>query len=439
MGTPAAVGCLLPRTILQIFKNLYAILLNTWESQSSSGDDLHYCSLQHPCAVASAVFSPLYGLRLVSKDWESCFILFCSLKENRFFRRVEDVYYPHVWHINTKIRKAVLIGRYRVFNTIDTEDGERGVFQAMDCKASKHGCVAGRTVIVKGWLNSADSECATEGYVYRTLQSAKAVNHVPALLANAFDESMGVHALVVEKLGPTLEDLLRRMPGRKLTERLVLAAAIQMIDCYADLHSAGIIHNGVKPGNICISSNADGRSQLKVIDFGLSYLLEDSGNANTFAMPKKVETVGNRQFLSLYGHHGISQSQRDDLESLGYLFSFLFHGSLPWDYTSLIHTKSRRRPGAEKDNVPVNKLTPPTTPHIWCIKMATPGRVLFRDMDPCFLHYWKDIRSLAFGEKPDYAHLKSLFVECWRTRQLRGDPGEVDWLCLWETGQEERT
>ena len=99
----------------------------------------------------------------------------------------------------------------------------------------------------------------------------------------------------------------------------------------------------------------------------------------------------------------IAQSQRDDLESLGYLLSALFQGSLPWDH------KGR---------------------DMWRIKMSTPGSTLFRDMDPSFLEYWKDVRSLAFNEVPDYCSMKSRFVQCWERKGFGGSPGEYNWVAL---------
>ena len=100
----------------------------------------------------------------------------------------------------------------------------------------------------------------------------------------------------------------------------------------------------------------------------------------------------------------IAQSQRDDLESLGYLLSALFQGSLPWDNDR----------------------------NVWPIKMSTPGSALFRNMDPSFLEYWKDVRSLAFNEVPDYCTLKSRFVQCWERKGFSGLPGEYDWVALFK-------
>jgi hypothetical protein len=62
--------------------------------------------------------------------------------------------------------------------------------------------------------------------------------------------------------------------------------------------------------------------------------------------------------------------------------------------------------------------------------MSTPGSTLFSGMDPSFLEYWKDVRTLAFGEVPDYFSLKSRFVQCWEQKGFGGSPGEYDWLAL---------
>ena len=109
------------------------------------------------------------------------------------------------------------------------------------------------------------------------------------------------------------------------------------------------------------------------------------------------------KFIQYY----IAQSQRDDLESLGYLLSALFQGSLPWD-------------------------AKPRDIRTWSMKMSTPGSTLFLDMDTSFLEYWKDVRSLAFNEVPDYRTLKSRFVQCWERKGFGGSPGEFDWVALYK-------
>lgn len=73
--------------------------------------------------------------------------------------------------------------------------------------------------------------------------------------------------------------------------------------------------------------------------------------------------------------------------------------------------------------------------------MSTPGSLLFHGMDPSFLEYWRDVRTLAFGEVPDYCSLKSRFEQCWERNGFGNLPGEYDWLALFkrlEGGAEEK-
>ena len=239
----------------------------------------------------------------------------------------------------------------------------------------------------------------------------------------------------------------------QLASKIVLTTIFELwicfyqLDRYRDIHSRGVIHNGVKPANICIpvaSSKSQGPQSnylLHIIDFGLSYDLDVSGQN---ILPKRIEIVGNRRFLSLFAHHGIGavhplcsvaycgshritgQSQRDDLESIAYLLSFLHHGYLPWDkpYASTSSGDSH--------------------PHIWRRKMATPASILFAGMDPAYVAFFKDVKGLAFGEMPNYEEMKARFSACWRNRGFDGQPGEVDWnnvlqlnevQWIWETGK----
>lgn len=63
-----------------------------------------------------------------------------------------------------------------------------------------------------------------------------------------------------------------------------------------------MVHNGVKPGNICLSGSTDTPCEINVIDFGLSYLYSPK---QTVPDEATHLVVGNRLFLSILAHLGV--------------------------------------------------------------------------------------------------------------------------------------
>lgn len=110
-------------------------------------------------------------------------------------------------------------------NTIGT--GDRGVFEALDFGVPD-GCACAARVILKVWTDAADDECIVEDEVYETLDEC-AVKGVPALRATGQDVASDVYVLALEKLGPSLQQLLDLVPDGKLDEKMVMALAIQLV------------------------------------------------------------------------------------------------------------------------------------------------------------------------------------------------------------------
>jgi hypothetical protein len=110
------------KTVEWIVYQVYLSCLSQFNTYSS-GCDQHFCSPAMPCVGAQALLAPMFCLRLVDSTWNAAVKNFQDSIREVFFSRVEDGYYPHTWHINTRVRKAVLLSRYRVFRTIASEDG----------------------------------------------------------------------------------------------------------------------------------------------------------------------------------------------------------------------------------------------------------------------------------------------------------------------------
>lgn len=69
-------------------------------------------------------------------------------------------------------------------------------------------------------------------------------------------------------------------------------------------------------------------------------------------------------------------------------------------------------------------------------KLCLTGRALFGDLDESFVEWFKDIRRLAWGETPKYDIMIRRFCNAWKSRGFLGEPGEVDWLEIWEDASE---
>jgi casein kinase I family protein HRR25 len=48
-------------------------------------------------------------------------------------------------------------------------------------------------------------------------------------------------------------------------------------------------------------------------------------------------------------------------------------------------------------------------------------------MDASYVEFWRDVRSLAFAEVPDYDGMKRRFVDYWIRKGYEELPGEIDW------------
>jgi serine/threonine protein kinase len=89
---------------------------------------------------------------------------------------------------------------------------------------------------------------------------------------HGFEESSGVHALVLEFVdGPTLAD---RIAGGALPIDEALPIAVQIAEALEAAHSQGVVHRDLKPANIKV--RPDGT--VKVLDFGLAKLVSGAGD-----------------------------------------------------------------------------------------------------------------------------------------------------------------
>ncbi|KAF7256861.1 hypothetical protein EG68_05859 [Paragonimus skrjabini miyazakii] len=245
-----------------------------------------------------------------------------------------------------------------------------------------------------------------ESRVYKCLQGTSGIPRIQYYGTDGYRNMY--HVLIMDLLGPSLEDLFT-FCGRRFTMKTVLMLADQMLWRLEFLHSKNFIHRDIKPDNFLMGI---GRNCNKVflVDFGLAKKFRDSRTHRHIAYREDRALIGTARYASLNSHAGIEQSRRDDLESLGYVCMYFLRGSLPWQGLKAV-TKTQKYE------------------RIYEKKVSTAIDVLCRGYPAEFSIYLNHCRSLRFEETPNYGFLRSNFRNLFRTLSFVWDY-VFDWTLL---------
>ena len=134
--------------------------------------------------------------------------------------------------------------------------------------------------------------------------------------------------IVMDLLEQSLEDV-RLSYGEQMSLKVVIHLSLQMVKIIEEIHEKCIIHRDLKPANFLLKTNENNISEIYLIDFGLAKSFLDEKQRH-YTLKTNEDIVGTRRYMSINTHQGLSGSRRDDIESLGYIMMFLYHGILPW-------------------------------------------------------------------------------------------------------------
>jgi eukaryotic-like serine/threonine-protein kinase len=181
----------------------------------------------------------------------------------------------------------------------------------------------GREVAIKELIQSADPVA-----LRRFLQEAQVMartSHPNLVQVHDMELQGNINYLVLEFIrGRSLRDWMNEAQIPPPQVFAVMHGILQALD-YAHRHQ--IVHRDMKPENVLISDEG----QVKVADFGIARLLDDTGVGGTAT--KTGTTVGTPQYMSPEQVASSKVDGRSDLYSAGIVFYELVVGQPPFTAT----------------------------------------------------------------------------------------------------------
>lgn len=218
----------------------------------------------------------------------------------------------------------LLGGRYIITELLG-EGGIGVVYKAEDL-------LERREVAIKFMIQEPTAESATritrQRYFAREIAILSQIRHpsIVSLYDSGFTD-MGLPFFVMEYVvGQTLLDILK--DGAILLGRAfrILQQVCSALDC---IHQQGAIHRDLKPENIMIIDN-DGRELVKLLDFGIAKMLEESQEGPFMPITQAGNILGTVDYLSPEQWQDKPLDQRADIYALGLITYEMLTGQHPF-------------------------------------------------------------------------------------------------------------
>ena len=225
-------------------------------------------------------------------------------------------------NLETILRTGQILGaQYRVDGLI-----AKGGMAAVWAGVNQH---TGKRVALKVILHSFASNGGAAELFRREALAASKVNHPNVV--DIFDviDYEGTTCIVMELLdGETLGSYLAR--NGHLSLQATVALLLPAMRGVAAVNAQGVVHRDLKPGNIFLCSDPDGRLlTTKVLDFGISVMMKRAGETSTAIEP--LAMFGTPAYMA---PEAIESSPnidgRADVYGFGVLFFEMLTGKLPF-------------------------------------------------------------------------------------------------------------
>jgi serine/threonine protein kinase len=185
--------------------------------------------------------------------------------------------------------------------------------------------------------------------------------------------------------------------GHKMTMAKAVAFTTCILNTLEDIHARGYVHRDLKPDNIMLGKPPD--DMIYIVDYGLSKKVMETIDGESVHIPfkeNKSTIVCTPRYCSTYTHEHVQSSRRDDLQSLLFIFLYLYFKKLPWEARTQTKTKEERQA----------EILQRKKEFLLGYSSSKTYSVFLNQFDPRFFEVTQYIYNLGYDEDPDYDYIR---------------------------------
>ncbi|MFO0756109.1 MAG: serine/threonine-protein kinase [Byssovorax sp.] len=238
-------------------------------------------------------------------------------------------------------------GKYKILRLLG-RGGMGSVYEAQNL-------AIGKKVALKFVLVDRSADASALARFHREARAISAVEsaHIVQIFDSGETEA-GEPFLVMEMLHG--EDLGARLARGRLPVNEALAIAVQALRGLRRAHAAGIVHRDLKPENLFLVKDEDDRTQVKIVDFGLSKMMSEAPGLGVSSLTQAGAMVGTPLYMSPEQIEAMPDiDARTDLWALGAILYQAIAGAPPFDepsYARLVISICQRDPQPLESRAP---------------------------------------------------------------------------------------